>query len=117
MQVGIEYVYRGYGNLLNCHHQIGHGMDRFEAAREKLREAGRDELADRLRDRHLPAGVVGDRWTYELVAEFEDGFLREIAAFEAAAREELADGEDHVTERACQAEWRERAEGEAWRDD
>ncbi|UPV76219.1 hypothetical protein M0R89_08515 [Halorussus limi] len=117
MQVGIEHVRRGYGRLLDCHHQVGRGMDRFDAAREKLREAGHDDLADELRDRHLPAGAVGDRWTYELVEAFERDFLSPIAEFEASARERLADGEKHVTERECQREWRDRTDGEAWRED
>ncbi|PSP54889.1 hypothetical protein BRC82_07755 [Halobacteriales archaeon QS_1_67_19] len=116
MQVGIEYVYRGYGNLLDCHHRIGHAMDRFDAAREKLRDADREELATELRDRHLPAGVVGDKWTYELVSEFRNGFLADLTAFEAAVREELADEQDHLTEQSYQAEWRGRAESDAWRD-
>lgn len=115
LQVGIEHFQRGYGRLLDCHHQIGRGMDRFESAREMLRDAGHDDLADELRDRHLPAGVVGDRWTYELVEEFEEGFLSPMRAFEWAACEELADGRDHVAERKYQAEWRERAEGETWK--
>ncbi|USZ69474.1 hypothetical protein NGM10_06995 [Halorussus salilacus] len=116
MQVGIEHVRRGYGDLLDFHHEVGRAGDRFESAREQLREAGRDELADELRDRHLPAGVVGDMWTYEVVSAFEEGFLSELTDFEASVREELADGIDHVSERAQQAEWRERADGDAWRD-
>lgn len=117
MQVGIEHVRRGYGRLLDCHHQVGRGMDRFDAAREKLREAGHDELADELRDRHLPSGAVGDRWTYELVEEFEANFLTAISEFEASARERLADGRNHVSEREYQREWRDRADGDAWRED
>ncbi|WP_135852306.1 hypothetical protein [Halorussus salinus] len=117
MQVGIEHVRRGYGRLLDCHHEVGRGMDRFDAARETLREAGHDELADELRDRHLPSGAVGDRWTYELVEEFEAGLLTALSEFEESARERLADGQNHVSEREYQREWRDRAESEAWRED
>lgn len=117
MQVGLEHVRRAHGRLLDFHHEVGDAFDHFESAREKLRAAGRDELADELRDAHLPAGVVGDRWTYELVSEFEDGFLADITAFEEATRKELADGVDHVSERRLQSAWRDRAEREAWRDD
>ncbi|NEU58823.1 hypothetical protein FXF75_19390 [Halorussus sp. MSC15.2] len=117
LQVGIEHVRRGYGRLLDCHHQVGRGMDRFDAAREKLREAGHDELADELRDSHLPAGAVGDQWTYQLVETFEAEFLATVSEFEASVREQLADGENHVTERKCQREWRDRADGEDWRKD
>lgn len=117
LQVGVEHVRRGYGNLLDFHHEVGRAIDHFESAREALREAGRDGLADELRDRHLPAGVVGDMWSYEVVSAFEDGFLSETTDFERTARERVADGLDHVEEREYQTEWRERADGDAWKDD
>jgi hypothetical protein len=117
MQVGIEHVRRGYGRLLDCHHQVGRGMDRFDAAREKLREASHDDLADELRNGLLPAGAVGNAWTYELVEAFETDFLEVIDDFEESARKRLADGENHVTEREYQREWRDRADGEAWREE
>lgn len=68
-----------------------------------------------MRDRHLPAGVVGDRWTFELVAEFEENLHADITGFERDLREEVAEGEVHVNERNLQAEWRGRAESEAWK--
>jgi hypothetical protein len=117
LQLGIEKIYRGYGALLDCHHHVGGGMDHFADAEAGLREAGHTEFADRLRDVHLPAGAVGDRWTFELVDEFREGFLADVTAFEDDVRGSLADGDPHVTERRQQREWRERAESDAWRDD
>ena len=115
MQLGVEYVYRGFGELLACHHAVGRAMNRFRDAERLLREAGHEEFADELRDEHLPAGAVEDAWTYELVDEFRRGFLADLTAYEAAVREELADGEPHVTERRQQSAWRERAEDDDWR--
>jgi hypothetical protein len=109
LQLGIEHVQRAYGHLLAFHHQIGRGMDRFATAESCLRESGHDELADCIRDDILPAGVIGDQWSYELVEAFERGFLAETTGFEYRAREELADGMAHVAEREQQREWRERA--------
>jgi hypothetical protein len=101
LRLGLEHIHRGYGHLLAFHHQIGHAMDRFEDARDH------DEFANRLRDERLPAGVVDDRWTYELVEAFENGFLADTTAFEQAIRDALADGADHVTEREQQRRrWR-----------
>jgi len=111
LQLGVEHVYRGYGSLLSCHHSIGHGMDHFEAAQELLAEAGHEEYADALRDEILPAGFVGDMWTYELVDAARTGFVADVADFETAIRADIADGEDHVSERALQRRWRERAGG------
>lgn len=109
LQLGIEYVHRAYGTLLQFHHELGHAMDRIADAEEELREAGRDSRADDIRDVHLPAGAVSDQWTYELVEEFADGFLADLDAFEDAVRDDLADGVDHVTERRQKRRLRERA--------
>lgn len=111
LQLGLEHVYRGYGALLSCHHSIGHGMDHVEAARELLREAGHDEYAAALRDEVLPAGFVGDQWTYELVDAARTGFVAEVTDIERAIREDLADGRPHVSEQRLQRRWRERSGG------
>jgi hypothetical protein len=110
LQLGIEHLHQGYGHLLAFHHAIGRGMNRFEDAREKLREAGHDEQATTLRDDLLPTGVFDERWSYELVETFADGFLATMTGFESAVREEIADGRRHVTERHQRRAWRERRE-------
>lgn len=115
-QLGIEHVYRAYGDLLGCHHRTGHAMEKFAKTESLLREAGHDEFADQLRDSLLPAGAVGDAWTYELVEAFRDGFVDEVESFESNIRDELADGHHHVTEREQQRRWRERAASDDWRD-
>lgn len=109
LQLGGEHVQRAYGHLLAFHHQVGRAMDRYAAAEPLLREAGHDDLADEIRDRHLPAGVVGDRWSYELVEDFEREFLAETTGFERRVRDRLAGGVAHVAEREQQRRWRERA--------
>ena len=110
LQLGVEHINRAYGHLLAFHHQIGHAMDQFAAAEESLRASGHARFADTIRDDLLPAGVVGDRWSYELVADFEEGFLADTTGFERGVRRSLADGVDHVSERAQQHRWRARAE-------
>lgn len=116
-QVGIEYVYRGYGSLLDFHHDLGHAMDRLRQAEDELRAAGHEELADELRDEHLPKGVVDGMWSYEIVEAFREDFLDELSDFETSVREEVAGGVGHVTEREQQREWRERAEERGAEDD
>ncbi|PCR89207.1 hypothetical protein [Natrinema ejinorense] len=112
LQLGIEHVYRAYGTLLEFHHELGHAMDRMGEAEDRLREAGREEWANELRDDHLPAGAVSDQWTFELVEEFSGTFLEEVDAFEDVVRDELADGIDHVTERRQKQRLRDRARRE-----
>ncbi len=113
MQLGMEYVHRAYGSLLEFHHQLGHAMDRMSDAEDGLREAGHEEWANALRDDHLPAGAVSDQWTFELVEEFSTEFLEEVDEFETTVRDELADGVDHVTERRQKRRLRDRSESGA----
>ena len=108
-QLGIEYVHRAYGALLQFHHETGHAMDRLANAEAPLRDAGHDDWADALRDEYLAAGAIDDRWTFELVEAFTDEFLEPVAAFEGDVRQDLADGVGHVTERRQKRRVRERA--------
>jgi hypothetical protein len=109
LQLGVEHVYRAYGRLLGFHHSLGRGMDHLDDAQRLLRDAGHDDYADGLRDRHLPAGAVGDQWSYELVESYRHGLLAAVSDFENDLREDLADGESHVTERRQRRRWRDRA--------
>lgn len=110
LQHAVEHVHRGYGSLLEFHHEMGQAFDRLETAREQLRAAGHEEFADSLRDDLLPAGCVGDMWTYEVVEDVRSGIVDDVTETEAAVREELADGLEHLDERELQREWRGRAE-------
>jgi hypothetical protein len=110
LQLGVEGVHRAYGHLLAFHHAIGRSMDHFAAAEPLLREAGHTTHADAIRDEQLPAGVVDDRWSYEVVEAFASGFLTDITAFDETVRSELVDGQTHVAERLQQRAWRERAQ-------
>jgi len=89
-------------------------MDHLAAAEERLRECGYAGLADALRDEHLPRGVIDqDRWSYDVLECFQEDFLADVEAFEARAREEVADGRRHVAERAQEREWKRRAREES----
>lgn len=112
IELGVEWLRRAHGNLVAFHHNTGHAMDHLAEAEQLLRAAGRDGLADELRDEHLPLGVVranGERWSYDLLEDFESGFLDSVTGFETAAREEIADGRRHLTERSQEREWNRRA--------
>jgi len=109
LQLGVEHVYRAYGRLLGFHHSLGRGMDHLDEAERLLREGGHDSHANALRDSHLPAGAIGDQWSYELVEDFRHGLLHDVTDFENDVRSDLAGGTEHVTERRQQREWRNRA--------
>ncbi|MFC7044493.1 hypothetical protein ACFQH6_02910 [Halobacteriaceae archaeon GCM10025711] len=111
VELGLQWLRRAHGALLEFHHSTGHAMDHLFDAESQLRDIGHDDLADRLRDDLLPAGVTDDdQWTYELVEQFEAGHLNDVATFEADVRAAISGGRRHVAERVQQDEWRRRSE-------
>ncbi|MDQ2050664.1 hypothetical protein RBH26_09200 [Natronolimnohabitans sp. A-GB9] len=111
VELALEWFQRAQGQLLAFHHATGHGMDHLRDAESRLRAAGHGDLADAIRDDLLPHGVVdGDRWSYDVVEDFQRNFLTESRALERQVREELADGERHVQERRQERVWKDRAE-------
>ncbi|WP_247729590.1 hypothetical protein [Halovivax limisalsi] len=111
VELGLEWLQRAQGVLLEFHHATGHAMDHLDRAERRLRTAGHDELADELRVSVLPHGVVdGDRWSYDVVEDFQGTILAEIDGFESRVRHELADGSRHVAERRQERRWKERAD-------
>lgn len=109
VELGLEWLQRAHGNLLEFHHGIGHGMNHLDDAEAKLRDCGHEELADRLRDDYLPRGPIDGRWTYELVEDFEAEFLDDLAELDRRAHEAIADGERHLAEQHQRREWERRA--------
>jgi hypothetical protein len=111
IELGIEWLHRAHGHLLAFHHNTGHAMDHFAAAEQALREGNHTGLADTLRDEVLPRGVIDeDRWSYDVVEDFESGVYADLQAFDRAAHETLAGGQRHVAERLQEQAWAERSE-------
>jgi hypothetical protein len=109
VELGIEWLHRAHGALVEFHHNTGHAMDHFAQAEELFRESGNETIADALRDEHLPSGVVdGDRWSYDLLEDFDEGFLCEMVDFEESARQSVSGGRRHVAERTQEREWKRR---------
>jgi len=108
-ELAVEWLQRAHGTLIEVHHATGHAMDHLHDAEATLREAGHTDLADQLRDELLSSGAIEDRWTYDLLETFESGILADMTAYERRVREELADGDRHITERRQEREWKNRA--------
>ncbi len=110
VELGLEWIQRAHGSLLEFHHATGHGMDHLREAEILLRATGHDELADTIRDELLPHGVVDEhRWSYDVLENYQETLLAESRAVERRVRRELADGERHVRERRQERAWKERA--------
>lgn len=113
VELGVEWLHRAHGNLVEFHHKTGHAMDHLADAESQLRASGHTDLADALRDEYLPRGVLdGGRWSYDVLESYQEGFLSALTDFEERARGEVADGRRHVTERRQEREWKDRARDE-----
>lgn len=118
VELGVERLHRAHGHLVAFHHNIGRSMNHLAAAEDRLRECGHVPLADALRDQYLPRGVVsGDagagvtagRWSYDVLEDFQAGFLDDIVDFGAHVVEVVADGHRHPLERRQERDWKGRA--------
>ncbi|RCU47354.1 hypothetical protein DU504_08615 [Haloplanus salinus] len=121
VELGVENLHRAHGYLVSFHHSTGRAMDHLAVAEGLLREAGHEELADRLRDDHLPRGVLppcdgeetrAGRWSYDVLEKFQETFLEDVVAFGDRVHDEMADGRRHVAERRQEAAWKERGRTE-----
>jgi hypothetical protein len=105
----LETVDQARGFLYAFHQLTGKADLLLQDAVDLLREAGHTALADDL-DRDLVGrNVVADRWTFQIVEDFDAHYWTTFRDFDARARTELADGDRHVHE--ARMKQRERTRG------
>ncbi|MDX6648424.1 MAG: hypothetical protein QOJ97_375 [Solirubrobacteraceae bacterium] len=94
----LETVDHARGLLYGFHQLIGKADQQLQDAVAALRRAGHTQLADDL-DRDLVGrNVIADRWTFQIVEDFDDAYWAAYRSFDARARDELAGGDRHVLE-------------------
>ena len=94
----LETVEQARGMLYGFHQLTGKADRLLQEAVALLRDAGATALADDL-DRDLVGrNVIADRWTFQIVEDFDDSYWSTFRDFDARAREELSDGDRHVHE-------------------
>ncbi|USX45666.1 hypothetical protein [Dietzia kunjamensis] len=94
----MEYIERARGHLYDLHQLIGRADILFQEAADQLAQAGRPELAERIRDEMVGVNVLHGRWTFQIVEEFDDGFWSTARTLDRAVRDELTGGRRHVHE-------------------
>jgi hypothetical protein len=101
----LETMEQARGLLYGFHQLTGKADRLLQDAVEQLRKAGHTALADDL-DRDLVGrNVIADRWTFQIVEDFDANYWSAFRDFDARARDELAGGDRHVLEaRMKQAE-------------
>jgi hypothetical protein len=105
----LETVDQARGLLYGFHQLTGKADLLLQDAVELLRQAGHGLLADEL-DRDLVGrNVIADRWTFQIVEDYDANYWSTFRAFDEQARNELADGDRHVYE--ARMKQRERTKG------
>ena len=105
----LETIEQARGQLYGFHQHSGKADLLLQDAVELLREAGHTRLADDLERDLVGRNVIADRWTFQIVEDFDAGYWDAFRAYDARAREELAGGDRHVFE--ARMKQRERTKG------
>ena len=94
----LETVEAARGLLYGFHQLTGKADRELQDAVDLLREAGATALADDLDRELVGRNVVADRWTFQIVEDYDANYWTTFRDFDARARDELADGDRHVYE-------------------
>ncbi|MDP9841030.1 hypothetical protein [Streptosporangium lutulentum] len=94
----LETTERARGHLYSFHQLTGHADLQLDLAVELLRASGHAEQADALANELIGRNVLPDRWTFQVVEEYEDGYYRFFADLEKRIRDQLAGGRRHLHE-------------------
>ena len=98
--------------FLYAFHQLTGKADRLlQEAVDTLRDAGHGALAGDLERDLVGRNVVADRWTFQIVEDFDENYWSCFRAYDERARDELAGGDRHVLE--ARMKQRERTRGHA----
>ncbi|MGX1614796.1 hypothetical protein ACWIF8_12975 [Micromonospora chalcea] len=94
----LETIHRVRGHLYAAHQLVGGADLSLDRVVELLREAGHDEMADRVEEELLGRNLLPGRWTFQIMEEFDDGYYAAFQEIERDAREKLAGGRRHIYE-------------------
>ena len=94
----LETVEQARGLLYGFHQLTGKADRLLQEAVAQFREAGHEQLADDLERDLVGRNVIADRWTFQVVEDFDASYWTAFRAFDQRARDELSDGDRHVLE-------------------
>jgi hypothetical protein len=103
MTEALETLERARGHLYSFHQLIGSADCKLDEVLEHLHTLGETELAESLKTELVGRNVLEDRWTFQVIEEFDDGYYEVFRSQERAIRDALVDGERHVHEARMKA--------------
>lgn len=102
----LETTERARGHLYSFHQLTGSADLQLGEACDALRAAGHDKLANRITSELIGRNVIPDRWTFQVVEEYDDGYWSVFRRFEQEARDALTAGRPHLHEAGMKEERR-----------
>lgn len=94
----LEVVEHARGLLYGFHRLTGTADLHLGEAVEALREAGHADIAAAIERDIVGRNVIGGRWTFQIVEDYDDHYYAAFKAAERDARERLAGGRRHLFE-------------------
>ncbi|GGX73086.1 hypothetical protein [Streptomyces minutiscleroticus] len=102
----LETTERARGHLYSFHQLTGTADMELDQAVEMLRKAGHEEHAERVRREVLGRNVIPGHWTFQIVEAYNATYYEPFKELEAAVRQDLAQGRDHLYEAEMKEERR-----------
>ena len=94
----LETVDQARGFLYAFHQLTGKADRLLQESVELFGQAGAGRLAADLERDLVGRNVIADRWTFQIVEDFDKSYWETFRAYDARARDELAGGDRHVFE-------------------
>jgi hypothetical protein len=94
----LETTERARGHLYDMHQLTGGADLALDEAVRLFREAGHQDMADRIEQELVGHNVIEGRWTFQLVEEYDAGYYALFKRLEQSARDEFAAGRRHIFE-------------------
>jgi hypothetical protein len=98
----LEVVEHARGLLYGFHRLSGTADLTLQDAVRMFRDAGHQELADKLEQILVGRDVIAGRWSFQLVEAYDDGYWSVFRDLEAQARQVLGGAEPHLYEAELQ---------------
>lgn len=99
----LETVVRARGHLYSFHQLTGHADFLVSDAVTLLAAAGHADLAERLSTDFVGRNVLPDRWTFQVVEDYDDCYYGPFVEWERRIRETLVGSARHVYEARLKA--------------
>jgi hypothetical protein len=94
----LETTERARGHLYSFHQLTGSADLELGDACARLRAAGHVALAERIETELVGRNVIQDRWTFQILEDYDDGYYALFHELERIARDELTAGRRHLHE-------------------